>query len=98
MNELQKRAFKTSLIFSILYVGLATVTVLSVYPSSPLSGDWVVIGILATFPISIISFGAMYADSHAQKTVLYIQIVVFFVTWLLVYKYLTKKYENERIE
>ncbi len=84
-----------SLIISFCYVGFATIAILSLYPkdifSKFLPGDWSVISILLTLPVSIISGTYRYADSDNLYPVFIIQFIVFLLFWLTVY-YLIKKY------
>ena len=76
---------------SLLYVGLGTISVLSVYPSSPLYGGWVLIALFITFPVTCISFGIMYSDNNAQATVLVVQAVVFCVFWIILFLWMKWK-------
>jgi hypothetical protein len=92
MKMKDKNAYKKSLVFSICYVGFATIALFSVYPGSFLCGDWVVIGLFVTFPVSIISFGFLYAGGeNVQLIVLGIQIIMFLLTWCLSYRFLRRK-------
>jgi len=90
MNDMSKKAYYNSLVISLLYVGVGTISVLCLYP--PYYADWVLLAALLTIPVNFISFGLMYSDSGNWLLVLPIQLVVFFLTWLLVYKWLKKKY------
>ena len=77
-------------------MGFATVALFSMYPESFLHGDWALMSLLITFPVSILSFGLIYSGvENAQLIILVIQIVMFFLTWYLSYKFLKgKKYKN----
>jgi len=87
-----ENAYKKSLVFSICYVGFATIVLLSMYPGSFLHGDWAVIGLLVTFPVSIISFGVIYSGfENSPLIVLGIQIIMFLLTWYLSYRCLRGK-------
>jgi hypothetical protein len=77
---------KKSFIISFAYVGLGTLSVLSVYPADPLYGGWSLWGLLATFPVTIISFGYRYAESRVIFPVLIIQTLMLLITWFIVYK------------
>lgn len=76
---------------SLAYVGLGTITVLSIYPSSPIYGDWVVISLLITLPVTFISVGIMYSDATAHESVLVVQLIVFLVFWLILYTIMKKR-------
>ncbi|NBA86177.1 hypothetical protein GVN16_10420 [Emticicia sp. CRIBPO] len=95
-SDSEKRALKNAFLISLGYVGLGTVSVLCVYP--PYYGDWVLIGLLVTFPVSILSFGIMHAEADAYNIVLFVQFIIFLFCWLLAFRYLRKKYNNENVE
>lgn len=94
MTNMKNAALYRSFLISFSYVLIGTISVLSVYPSSPLSGDWVVFTLLLTFPVSLVSFGVMYAEPNATMTVLFIQLAMFLITWYVVYKALPVKYKD----
>lgn len=95
ISELKNNALKNSLIIAFFYVGLGTITAMSVYPDSPLYGGWVDIASLLTLPVCIVSFAIMYADPNAYVLVLIVQIVTFFVFWYILYRYLLKRYKRQ---
>ena len=81
--------FKTnrlSILITVLYVGLSLISVCSVYPDDLFYGDWSWIGILITFPISIISFGFRFATSELLYPVFIIQGFMIIPTYLIVSK------------
>jgi len=79
---------KRALVFSICYVGFATIALFSMYPESFLHGDWALMSLLITFPISILSFGLIYSGvENAQYIIPVIQIVMFLLTWYLSYRF-----------
>lgn len=87
-----ENAYKKSLVFSICYVGFATIALFSMYPESFLHGDWALMSLLITFPVSILSFGLIYSGvENAQLIILVIQIVMFLLTWYLSYRFLKGK-------
>jgi hypothetical protein len=94
IKALKSTAVKNSLTIAFLYVGLGTVTVMSVYPASPLYGDWVYVGLLLTLPVSIISFAVMFAEPNGYFLVLIVQSVTFLFFWLILYRYLLKRYKR----
>jgi len=81
---MESQHFKKSFFISLIYVSIGTIAVLSMYPGSFLSGDWMVFVLLATLPVNFISVGVMYADSTAVGTVLIIQIAFFFLCWFII--------------
>lgn len=48
---------KLALIISIVYVGIGTLAVCSLYPKDLFYGEWSLWGVILTFPVTIISFG-----------------------------------------
>lgn len=74
-----------SFIFSFLYVGLGVVSLLGMYPSSPIYWEWSYIGFAITLPVSVFSFGILYTEGNNYDSILLIQSVVFLVFWLLLY-------------
>lgn len=87
-----KDVYKKSLVFSIFYVGFATISLFSMYPESFLHGDWTLMSLLITFPVSILSFGLIYSGiENVQLIILVIQIVMFLLTWYLSYRFLKRK-------
>jgi hypothetical protein len=92
MKMKDKNAYKKSLVFSICYVGFATIVLFFMYPGSFLHCDWAIGGLLITFPVSIISFGVMYGGAeNAPLIILGIQIIMFLLTWYLSYRFLRGK-------
>ena len=93
MNKiiLKKRALK----IAGLYVGLATLSVCSVYPTDFFFGEWVYIGLLITLPVSIISFGYRYADAITLYPVFIIQFIMFILTYLILSTFIKDKKVDE---
>jgi len=91
MDNVKLSALKKSFIISIAYVGLGTLSVLSVYPSSPTYGLWSIWGCLLTLPVNFISFGIEFTDSNAFTSVIITQTFVLFIFWLIVYKILIRR-------
>ncbi|MFD0998577.1 hypothetical protein ACFQ21_04635 [Ohtaekwangia kribbensis] len=92
---MNKKAFYDSLLASFLYVGLGTISVMSIYPGSLFHGGWAFVGVLLTLPVSFVGFGIMYADSDGYWYTLLAQVCVFFVAWFVTYQYYEKKYRND---
>lgn len=74
-----------------IYVGFATLTVCSVYPSDPLYGDWSLFGLIITLPVSMISFGYRYGDAESLYPVFIIQFVMFILTFLVLSRFVKDK-------
>lgn len=91
IKDLKNNAVKNALIIAFLYVGLGTITALSVYPGSPLYGDWIYIGLLLTLPVSVIGFAVMFAEPNGYVLVLIVEIITFLIFWLILYRYLLRK-------
>lgn len=92
MKMKDESVYKKSLVFSICYVGFATIALFSMYPESFLHGDWALMSLLITFPVSILSFGLIYSGvENAQYIIPVIQIVMFLLTWYLSYRFLKKR-------
>lgn len=68
MESLKIKAKRKSLLVSILYVGLGTIAVLCSYP--PFYGDWVLVALLITFPVSILSFGILIAGKYYTAVII----------------------------
>ncbi|RAK21765.1 hypothetical protein B0I03_105201 [Flavobacterium aquaticum] len=77
------RNLNLAFLISILYVGLGTFTVCSVYGSDTFYGEWTVFALLVTFPVSIISFGYRYAEPNSFLPVFIIQFIMFIITFLI---------------
>jgi hypothetical protein len=67
-----------------IYVGLGTIAVCSVYPSDPFYGDWSLLALLATFPVSIISFTYRFAQEEPLYPVFIIQTAFFIATYFFI--------------
>lgn len=86
------KAYKKSLIFSICYVGLATLALFSMYPGSLFHGDWTIYVLFITLPVSVFSFGCIYsAGESATLIVIAIQTVMFLLTWYVSYRIMKLK-------
>ena len=85
-------ACKKSLIFSICYVGFATIALFSMYPESLFHGDWALYVLFITLPVSVISFGVRYAGIENEILIVSaIQTVMFLLTWYVLYRTMTQK-------
>lgn len=84
-EHLRKRIFYQTLICSLLYVGLGTLSLLSASPSSLFYGEWVLPAMVFTLPVNVFSFGIAYSDADAIFLILFIQLVIFLIFWLILY-------------
>lgn len=93
MNKFQKIIGDNILAFriSLFYVGLGTLSVCSIYPDDLFYGDWSLFGLLITFPVSIISFGYRYAEADLLYPVFFIQLIMFFLTFLILSSFIKNK-------
>lgn len=80
-----------SLIISLVYVGIGTLSLLSLYPQSPIGTEIAWLGLLLTLPVTFISFGIMYTESDSLNSILLTQLIVLFIFWFLAYLFLTIK-------
>ncbi len=85
MDELKQflKSRKIELIISAIYVGIGTLAVCSIYPKDLFYGNWSLIVLLITFPVTIISFGYRYAEADSLLSVFMIQSVMFILTYLI---------------
>jgi len=88
-------AYKYSYLIAFLYVGLGTLSILSMYPDNLFFGEWVMWGILFTLPVNVLGWGILYADRSQHAIVIFVQIVVFILVGWLLFRLLFKKYITE---
>jgi len=93
MNYLTELYQRNTLAFwiSLIYVGLGTLSVCSLYPSDFFFGDWTLWGVLITLPVNIISSGYRYGQAEPIYPVFIIQTVVFVLTFWFLKSRLAKK-------
>lgn len=72
--------------FLFLYVSFGTLSVCSLLTTDLFYSDWAFWGFIASFPVSIISFGYRFMDSSNLFPVFIIQIVVFILAFILLSK------------
>ena len=95
MTDYFKRR-KKALRIALIYVGFGTLSVCSVYPADVFYGEWSLLGLLITFPVTFISFGYRYAEAESLYPVFIIQFVMLILTFLLLGRFIKeKKVENE---
>ncbi|KFC22597.1 hypothetical protein [Epilithonimonas lactis] len=92
MNEFKSfvKSRKIELILSAIYVGIGTLAVCSIYPKDLFYGNWSLVVLLITFPVTIISFGYRYAEADSLLPVFVIQFVMFIITYLILISSLFK--------
>jgi hypothetical protein len=91
-QELKTKAKKISFLISVFYVGVGTLSVLSMDPDFILAGDWAWFGYLLTLPVSIMGFAIMYTESDYVQLLIVTQSIVFLIFWFVVYRVLLKRY------
>ncbi len=74
----RKRAF----LYALIYVGLGTLSVCSIYPKDFFYGEWSLYGLIITFPVVIISFGYRFAEAQYYTAVFIIQLIMLIITFL----------------
>lgn len=84
-----KKALLKSFILSFFYVGISTLSLISMSPLSGIYSEWASLGLLITILISTIGFCVMYMERDYQ-VLAYIQVSIFFLIWLFGYKSLLK--------
>ena len=90
--EIDKSKLRTKSFFiALVYVGIATAAILCSYP--PYYGDWVLIALIFTLPVSFLGIGIMYAGKYYLIVVI-VQIFMFLGCWSVTYKYLFSKNKN----
>ena len=97
MNKYNKQA----LIISFLYVSIGTLAVCAIYPADPLYGEWSMLPLLLTFPVTFISFGYRFSENANDfSTVYFIQLIMQILTYNFVNRILKRKYvaKNKSIE
>lgn len=75
------RRRKKAFVFSIIYVGIGTLSVCSISGSDLFFGEWSLYALILTFPVTIISFGYRYAAPDYLIPVLIIQSIMFLITF-----------------
>ena len=89
--KIDKQSFRKSFVFSLLYVGLGTFSLLGLYPSSPFYFEWSILGLLITIPVRFLGFGVAYMESSNYILLLLVQFSVFLLTLFFVYSFLKRK-------
>ncbi|MNK03716.1 hypothetical protein D3C87_215660 [compost metagenome] len=87
-KETRNKFYKLSFIYSLSYVGLGTLSILSLYPSSLFYGEWVFIALLITLPVNFVSFVVVFSEADATGLVLIVQALMFLIFWLILYNVL----------
>lgn len=86
-----KSAYGYAYLIAFLYVGLGTLSVLSMYPDNLFYREWVVWVLLITVPVNFISWGILYADPTQQLLVIFIQFLIFILIGQLIFAFFFKK-------
>ena len=88
--------YKSALV-SFLYVGFGTISILGMYPQSPIYWELSYLGFLVTLPVSVLGFGIIYMESENYSLVLSVQAGMFFLFWFLVYLILIRRHNKRKV-
>lgn len=83
-EKTKDKLFYRSLVFSFLYVGLGTISIFSLNPSSIFYGMFRTTILFVTFPVNFISLAAAFIGEKTSL-ILFIQIIVFLLFWLFLF-------------
>ena len=85
---------KLSIIITLLYVGVGTISVCGIYPADPFYFEWSLLPftLLLTLPVNFISFLYRFAEnSYDLSFVIFIQSVMLIPTFIVVRRILKRK-------
>jgi ABC-type spermidine/putrescine transport system permease subunit II len=95
MNSITLTAIKKSFLITLAYVGAGTLTLLIMCSGTGDLGDFIngllTIILLVTMPVTCISFGIVYSNSHAIGSVLLVQSAMFILCWVILYYWFSQK-------
>ena len=93
MNRQVSHNIKKSFLVTLVYVGVGTLCVLPnpYFRDSEFLSDLMTFLMLATLPVNFVSLGIMYADQNAVTSILIVQLVFFFVFWLISFLILKRR-------
>lgn len=91
MKNSQAYTLKISFIISVIYVGIGTLSLLSMDPDFILSGDWAWVGLLITFPVSVIGFGIVYTEPDSSLLIISVQFLHMLLLWFIIYRIMKKR-------
>jgi len=74
---------KLSFFIALAYVSIGTLSVCSIYPDDPFYNEWFLVGLVFTFPVTIVSFGYRYAEGDLLYPVFIIQAIMFVLTFFI---------------
>jgi hypothetical protein len=96
-EEIKNRAKTNSFYVALIYVGVGT-SLLFIWTGHDNDLIVIVYSILAllTLPVTFIGWGITYSEADRPTLlILGIQLIIFFIFWLVVYRYLVNKYTRE---
>jgi hypothetical protein len=98
MDEKITKARENSFYITLIYVGLGTsLFFIQTGPNNDLVIIVYSILVILTVPVTFIGWAFFYSGGYKVIfLVLGIQIVVFFVFWFIIYRYLLKKYKRQK--
>lgn len=88
-KSIKEKSLFSSFLISFFYVGIGTINTLTIKIES---SDWRVLLDLITLPVTLFSKGLMYTEKNYMPWVIFIQIIIFFVLWFIIYRWLFKSY------
>jgi hypothetical protein len=97
MDEIQEKAKKDSFYIALGYVGLGTISLLTMTSKTLMENDFtsilfMVTGLL-TMPVSFLGFGTLWGGGENARTLmLVVQLGVFGIFWYATHRYLTNRY------
>jgi hypothetical protein len=97
MKLLPQNKYLKALVITLIYVGLGTLSVCSVYPDDTFSGMWALFGLIITLPVSIISFSYRFADAKDIQPIFIIQAIMLIPTYLVVLFILRRKPKSKEV-
>lgn len=68
---------------ALAYVGIGTLSVCSILPNDRFYNEWFLVGLVFTFPVTIVSFAYRYAEGNVLYPVFIIQAIMFVLTFLI---------------
>ncbi len=74
---------KLPFFIALAYVGIGTLSVCSILPNDRFYNEWFLVGLVFTFPVTIVSFAYRYAEGNVLYPVFIIQAIMFVLTFLI---------------
>jgi hypothetical protein len=78
------------------YVGLGTLSVCSVFPADTFFGSWSAVGLLLTFPVTLVSFAYRFIEPRIIYPIFIIQFIMFIIVFSALSAYIKIKKDGQR--